>query len=149
MKHPNPCPMQDSSQCIGQADELPTGVTACRGVGFTAGSRWNGEEWQKMIKRTQSHINRLPVSMIGHVVYLITSLLIKLNFSFPGWQGAPFHVCMCAQRSKRQQMKREPQIIGAMSLQIGARSHRSWAYAARSWRCVCLATDMHVSALEH
>lgn len=65
MEHPDPAPMQESSQPMGQAEDPPdettaealqtTSLTACRGVGLTVGSTWTGEEWEcknreKMIK---------------------------------------------------------------------------------------------------
>ena len=103
MEHSDPAPVQESSQPVGQAEDPPdettgealqtTLLTAYRGYylqgrGAHCGIKvdWGGMRMQNQRedKRVQSHVNRLPVSTIGHVVCLITSFLMKVNFCFPG-----------------------------------------------------------------
>lgn len=131
MEHPDPTPVQESSQPTGQAEDPPDETTGedlqttlpttyrgycLQGCGAHCGIKvnWGRTRIQKQRedKKVQSRVNRLAVNTIGHVVCLITGL-IKLNFYFPGWSGAPFCVHVHAQRSKSQQMKRWLQIIGA------------------------------------
>lgn len=132
MEHPDPAPMQNSCLLMGQAEDPPDETTGevlqitlltdyrgycLQGRGAHCGIKadwWGMRMWKRRHdKRVQSHVNRLPVSMTGHVVCQITNLLIKLSFYFPEWRGTPFCVQMYAQRSKCQQMKRWPQIIEA------------------------------------
>lgn len=134
MEHPDPAPVQESSQPMGQPEDPPDETTeeavqttlptayggyCLQGCGARCGIKvdWGGTRMQKQREEGPvTRLDRLPISTISHVACLIASFLIKLHFCFPGWQGAPFHKHAHAQRSKRQQMKRWPQSLQCQKL---------------------------------